>query len=274
MTTLLDVPALQQALGPDAGRFRVEALAVCDSTNARLLERARTQEGDADAAIMTVLVADQQTQGRGRRGRPWIASPEKSLTFSLLWHAPLALAHLSGLSLGLGLALARALEHFGARDLFLKWPNDLLCRQAGASAKLAGILVEIAGTAEPSGNPVVVAGIGINLVAPDNTDQAAAGLSACCPHMPERALLLAAVLREMARVLDIFADSGFAVALRDAWQRRHIAQDQPVCLLDAGRVVAQGICRGVDADGALLLEEATGIRRHLAGDLSLRPGFS
>jgi BirA family biotin operon repressor/biotin-[acetyl-CoA-carboxylase] ligase len=282
---LLDVSVLRQALGPDAGRFKVEALASCDSTNTRLLARAPACAADGS---ISVLVADHQTQGRGRRGRAWIATPRESLTFSLLWHAPVPLGRLAGLSLGLGLALARALERFDAQHLQLKWPNDLLYCPKGRNAKLAGILVELAGSTE---KPIVVAGIGLNLSRPadngfspacsqdqkencrpqDPQDQGDdwAGLSACCVEVPDRALLLAALLQETRLILDSFADAGFA-ALRDAWQRRHVAQDRPVCLLDAGKIVAQGICRGVDADGALLLEEAAGIRRHLAGDVSLR----
>lgn len=260
---LIDLTLLRQALGPMAGRFDVDAVDSCDSTNARLLERAA-----AGAPSGSVLVADRQSAGRGRRGRPWVSSPEDSLTFSLLWRWSADPARLAGLSLAVGLALARALESLGARGLGLKWPNDLLFRGAAGDAKLAGILVELA--ADRRGMQVVI-GIGLNLRAPQVSEQIVAGLADCCPALPERHQLLAALLAELALTLELFAREGF-LPLRSDWQVRHLWQDQAVCLLEAGQLLAQGLCRGVDAEGALLLETAAGQQRFLAGDLSLRPG--
>ena len=101
------VPAIAAALGGAACRFDIDVLAECGSTNAELLARAAR-----GAPSGTVIVAERQTAGRGRMGREWIAAPGDSLTFSLLWRFPPA-TPLSGLSLAIGVAVARALEKVG-----------------------------------------------------------------------------------------------------------------------------------------------------------------
>lgn len=260
---LIDLSHLRQALGPMAGRFDVDALESCTSTNALLLERAAQ-----GAPAGTVLVADRQSAGRGRRGRPWASSPEDSLTFSLLWRWSASPARLAGLSLAVGLALARALETLGLATVGLKWPNDLYATGPDGEAKLGGILVELA--ADRRGIQVVI-GIGLNLraPAPEQLAQPAAGLDRL-GKLPERHLLLATLLTQLATTLDAFEQQGFA-PLQHEWQARHIWQGRPVYLLEEGHVLAEGVCRGADPEGSLLLETGSGVQRFLAGDVSLRP---
>ncbi|MGB9193149.1 MAG: biotin--[acetyl-CoA-carboxylase] ligase, partial [Azonexus sp.] len=74
---LIDPARLQSGLGHHAGRFNVEAVDECDSTSSELLRRA-----ECGAPVGTVIVADRQSAGRGRRGRPWLSAPDASLTFS------------------------------------------------------------------------------------------------------------------------------------------------------------------------------------------------
>lgn len=258
---LIDPARLMPLLPNVAGRFDVDALDEIDSTNSEVIRR-----GDAGAPSGLVVVADRQTAGRGRRGRQWISAPEASLTFSLLWRFNGPATALSGLSLAVGVAIAQALEALGVPDIGLKWPNDILLRSARGDAKLAGVLVELASDRRGT---LATIGIGINLQAPQGELlQPAAGLADAAP-LPERHVLLAALLEALAPVLDRFAAEGFA-ALRSAWQARHAWQDQPVQLLEPDASPLQGICRGADGDGALLIETASGLQRCLAGDVSLR----
>src|SRR5574343_595576 len=236
--TLIDPVLLKSRLGSLAGRFDVDALAECDSTNSELMRRA-----DRGAPSGTVIVADRQSAGRGRRGRSWLSSPEGSLTFSLLWRFTGNAARLSGLSLAVGVGLARALAKLGAEGVRLKWPNDVLLVQAGDFAKLAGILGELS--------------------------QPASGLSAAGVQA-DRHDILSTILVELAGALDCFSAEGFA-GLRDAWQGFHAWQGQPVHILGDEQALA-GLCLGVDVDGALLLDSATGIARIFSGDVSLRRG--
>ena len=266
-SSLIDPVRLQALLGDANARFHLELLAECPSTNTRLLG-----PDYADAPGGSVVVADRQTAGRGSRGRRWFASPEASLTFSLLWRFSGGLEKLSGLSLAVGLAVVEAIDACGgaqaAERVKLKWPNDIVHR----GAKLGGILVELQATEHEA---VAVIGIGLNLRLPDNiaADETMAlaptALDRVAAVPPAREALLAAILTALAAILDRFGEDGFA-ALRDAWQARNAWQDKPVRLLREGRVEVEGVCRGADADGALLVQTPAGTQRCLSGDLSLR----
>ncbi len=259
---LIDPALLRSAPGLAAGRFAIIAVDECDSSSSELLRRAAQ-----GAPTGTVVVADRQTAGRGRRGRSWLSAPAASLTFSLLWRFSGSPAKLSGLSLAVGVALARGLESLGANGISLKWPNDVLLAAAGDFAKLAGILVELATDRE--GTQAVI-GIGVNLQAPgDYLPQPAAGLDQAVTLLPDRHLVLAAILRELARVLEAFAVDGFSGA-KMAWQQRHAWQGLAVRLVADDGTAVDGICEGVDDDGALLLATAAGVQRILSGDVSLR----
>ncbi|ENO81448.1 biotin--[acetyl-CoA-carboxylase] ligase [Thauera mechernichensis] len=256
--------ALEHRLGRLADSFVIDWRAHCTSTNSALIEAT-----PADDGFIHVLIADRQSAGRGRRGRQWLSWDDGSLTFSALWRFAPGAPVPAGLSLVAGLALARALEELGAQGVQLKWPNDVLIH----GDKLAGILVEL--LPGRGRTPAAVIGIGINLQLPADaqvpeqrgvTDLAHALDSA----PPTRATVLAAVLAELRSLLDTYAAAGF-VALRDAWQQRNAFADLPVCISGEAETL-QGICRGVDEDGALLLETAVGMRRVLVGDVSLRAG--
>ncbi len=258
---LLNAMLLKERLGPLAGRFDVDALDECDSTSSELLRRAA-----AGAPSGSVVVADRQLAGRGRRGRNWASQPQDSLTFSLLWRLPPG-CQPSGLSLAVGLALVEALQAVGGRQLALKWPNDVLLVREADFAKLAGILIELSSDRR---GMLACIGIGLNLRAPAGEFALpVAGLSESLPVLPDRHTLFAHILISLARRLDVFTSAGFAPLQAD-WMAHHAWQDCPVDLLTDGVAEASGLCRGVDADGALLLETVHGPRRILAGDVSLR----
>ena len=264
---LIDPQRLSGLLGAQRGRFAVDALAECGSTSTVLLERAAQ-----GAPSGSVVVADRQHSGRGSRGRRWLANPQSSLTFSVLWRFAGGVERLAGLSLAVGLAVVQALEACGAAGIALKWPNDILLDDA----KLGGILVELQNAAHgEAGQSQAVIGIGLNLTLPTGTIERdgvalpVAALAAALIELPDRHHLLARLLIELASVFDVFSAHGFA-ALRDPWQQRHAWQDKPVRLLRDGRVEKSGVCRGADTDGALLVQTAAGIERCLSGDLTLR----
>jgi len=269
---LIEPARLRSLLGDANGRFEVDSLAECESTNTELLARA-----ERGAPSGSVLVTDRQTAGRGSRGRSWLASPEASLTFSLLWRFDGGLERMSGLSLAVGVAVVEALEACGASGVRLKWPNDIL----HADAKLGGILVELHNESRDAGysevnSAMAVIGIGLNLLLPDNIGAGdgfvlpPAALEHAISPLPERHHLFAQLLIALARVFDRFASEGFAV-LREQWQARHAWQDFPVRLLRDGCVLKEGICLGADDDGALLVRTVDGVERCLSGDLSIRP---
>jgi BirA family biotin operon repressor/biotin-[acetyl-CoA-carboxylase] ligase len=158
--------------------------------------------------------------------------------------------------------VANAIEKVGAGRTALKWPNDLL----RDGKKLGGILIELL----PGAPHAAIIGVGLNLRLPASLPEALRPHTAALDGALDPNALLAAVLIELAGVLDRFAVTGFA-GLRDAWSARHAYADTVVQISSGFAPPRQGMCRGVDQDGALLLETPTGIERVLSGELSLRP---
>lgn len=263
---LIDPVLLKARLGDQAGRFDVDALDECDSTSSELMRRA-----ERGVPAGTVIVADRQTAGRGRRGRNWVSRPEASLTFSVLWRFHGSVSRLSGLSLAVGVALADALKGLGATGVALKWPNDVLIADGDSFAKLAGILIELA--SDRRGTQAII-GIGLNLLPPDgDLLQPAGGLSQACQTLPERHELFATILLALARVLEKFAEAGFSSVQAD-WTNYHAWQGKAVQVLGEGVEPVVGRCMGVDTEGALRIETAVGVERIFSGDVSLRPAGS
>jgi BirA family biotin operon repressor/biotin-[acetyl-CoA-carboxylase] ligase len=259
--SLLDTARLQAALGALAAEFEIEVVNRLDSTNSALL--ARAAQG---APGGLVLAAEQQSAGRGRRGRAWRSQIGQALTFSLLWRFQRGARELAGLSLAVGLALARALRAAGAAEVGLKWPNDLRL----PAGKLAGILIEMQG--DVLGPSAAVIGIGVNVRADAaiaaTAGQPVADLETAIGAAVDRNALLAALLRELHGVLGAFAAQGFA-PLRAEWQALHAFQDRPVLLQLPDGSTLRGLARGVAEDGALLLEADGALTRHHSGECSL-----
>jgi BirA family biotin operon repressor/biotin-[acetyl-CoA-carboxylase] ligase len=241
----------------------LEILRVVDSSNAHLLRQTPPAPGRG-----RVCLADSQRAGRGRRGRHWVSPLGANLYLSIDWHFAAGVAALQGLPLAVGVAIVDALEALGARELRLKWPNDLLCR----GAKLGGILLESGSTVE--GGCRVVVGVGINVVMPAaqaaGVGQPWTDLCQVLDAAPlRRDLLAAALLDRLLPLLADFSHSGFA-GWRERWQALDAYAGQRV-VVSSGEQRIAGVARGVDACGALLLETATGVQTLHGGELSLRP---
>jgi BirA family biotin operon repressor/biotin-[acetyl-CoA-carboxylase] ligase len=260
--TWLDAERINFAAGEMAGRFGVRIEACCDSTSTTLLRLAR--EGVASG---TVIAAEFQAKGRGRRSRVWESGLGSALTFSVLWRFDRGVGALSGLSLAIGVALSRAMARLGAAEVLLKWPNDLVI----AGRKIGGTLLEVEGDA--LGPSAVVIGVGINVrLTPalrGRIDQPAADLVDAGIETPDRNVVLGAILSEFATVLPAFEHSGFA-PFRAEWEALHAHQNRRVALILPDGNREEGIACGVDDDGALLLAQQGVTRRWLAGELSLR----
>lgn len=249
----------------------------CDSTNRLLLTAA-----EAGAPAGSVFVAREQLAGRGRRGREWLAAPGESLTFSLLWTFEPDPARLTGLPLVVGLSVVRALSalsigHETDVKLGLKWPNDLLLTRPDDSyAKVGGVLVESALRSSANGIKELAAVIGIGLNCGDSAaiqqrvlDQQVGSLAALWLERISSEQLLSAVLDQLFIDLSLFGEQGFA-AFSEAWNAVDLWRNRLVKVCEQGDVLQEGVCQGVDADGALCLETAAGIKRIVSGDVSLR----
>lgn len=258
----LDHGQIIAALGDSAERFSLELHDIVDSTNTLL-----TRGAAAGAPGGTCIAAELQSGGRGRRGRAWHSTLGAGLTFSLLWRFGQGAAGLSGLSLGVGVGLGRALKEAGARDIKLKWPNDVLHRHR----KLAGVLIEIQG--EVMGPSSAVIGIGLNVRLPDEAiaaiGQPATDFSKIVDRPMGRNQLLAIVLRHLADVLSEFEREGFA-ALRDEWLAQHAYHGQLVRLILPDGSSKDATVLGVAEDGTLLADAGKGPQHFSSAEISLR----
>jgi BirA family biotin operon repressor/biotin-[acetyl-CoA-carboxylase] ligase len=256
--TPISVSRIAAGCAPVAGQVAIRIVESTGSTNADLLG----ELGSLD--MPTLLVALEQTAGRGRAGRSWLSAPGRSLTFSLAWKFPLPVHALVGLPLVVGVALAEALAAFDVHAT-LKWPNDVLCD----GRKLAGILIE---TAKHSPEASwAVTGIGLNLTL-DEVMQARIGQPAA--HLPQLAgadpnRLLAAILNRLSEAMMEFGQHGLP-AFVERWNALHAHAGQAVSILDQERVVHEGTAVGIDWIGRLLLDTGRGTIAVMAGDVSLR----
>jgi len=265
--SLLNKEAILQAIGVQREWFNVVVLDEVGSTNTYLM-----QKSAKGAPHVTCVVAQMQTQGKGRRGRTWVSQLGASLTFSLLWRFQCGAAALSGMSLAVGVALIRALTNLGVNGVQLKWPNDVLVLDAhGEGKKLAGILIELQGDME--GPSAAVIGVGINMRLPTEVlksiDQPATDLAQVCTQTIAPSELLGTLLKHLAAVLNEFEQQGF-VGMRDEWVRYHAYHQQAVRMQMPNGTETHGVVQGVAEDGILLVQTALSLQRFSAGEISLR----
>jgi len=260
----LDDVVVATHLGDASHAYDVHILDSVDSTNSALITAAL--KGACDG---TVLCAEHQHAGKGRRGRPWHAALGGSLTFSVLWRFDRGLQAMAGLSLAVGLAVARAVNRHSLHPASLKWPNDVLV----GYRKLAGILVEVQG--DMDGAAFAVVGIGLNVclneAQRDAIDQAVVDLAEM-GVMIGRNQLLADCLQELHAVMTTFRQHGFA-ALRAEWMALDAYAGKEVALLLPNTQGVQGVAAGVDETGAFLLrDQHAALNAYNGGEISLRLG--
>lgn len=277
--------AVWEAIAPELPGFTVEMLPTVDSTNSALMRRFRGSAAVPPQTGPTLLVAEQQTAGRGRLGRTWASARGASLMFSL--GLPLAPCDWSGLSLAVGVSLADSLEPGlpatqQRPQIGLKWPNDLWLTTPHGERKLGGILVETAPWPETAADHsskmrFLVIGVGINI-----TPAAWAGNNAACAlpavppgclqdDLPGNALTNAAqtllrVVPPLVQAIQAFAQFGFA-PFQSRFSRRDVLTDRLVHLSSG----IQGTALGVSDCGALRVYTAAGMHQITSAEVSVRP---
>ena len=258
---------LRDLLASSCPGIEVQVAASVDSTNTRLLEAFRARSTTPSRARL--LVAEDQTGGRGRLGRQWYSTRGASLTFSLAW--PLQTADLSGLSLAVGVALAEALDPGDATAprIALKWPNDLWLTDAAEAdpagprtgRKLGGILIE---TLQSGPQRIAIIGIGLNVL-PMAVREARSGVAWLQEFDPQlnAPRVLHRVAPSLLQVLREFDATGF-----DGFEPRYRQRDLLLGLtVRAG--AAQGVADGVARNGALRVRSADGVQEIVSGEVSI-----
>ena len=231
-------------------------------TSTNDLARALAAQGAPEG---TLVLTDEQTAGRGRLGRAWLAPRGTSLLFSLIFRPALLPAQAFRLAMLCSLATARAIEAVTTLPIHLKWPNDLVLR----GKKLGGVLCESSLTGERLDFVAVGLGLNVNLDVSTLPEIAATAtsLSAALGRPVARLPLLQSILQEIEAG---YRDVAQGEALRAAWAARLGTLGQVVRV--TGGIEDEGLAEGVDADGALLLRRADGTLAHITvGDVTLRP---
>lgn len=252
--------SLQQMAGKQG--FHAQLKHECSSSNDEIMALARQS---ADLAHKALCVTHFQTKGRGRQGRNWVNRQGECLMFSLGWTFNKPQYELSSLALVVALACRRALADIGL-DVNIKWPNDLVV----ANDKLAGVLIE---TMRVENKTVAVIGIGINFVLPkevENATSVQALFQTASKQGVSVKTLLNAVLAQLDALLNEYAQNGFASCVGE-YDAANRDTNRPVLLLQEGRVVHEGVVKGVDAQGALRLLTDKGEKTIVSGEISLRP---
>ena len=216
-----------------------------------------------------VVITEQQTAGKGRRGRTWVSPAGKNLYFSAILRPELPPQRASELTLVAAVALAEELREAGA-DAQIKWPNDVLVE----GRKVAGILTEL--SAEPDQVHFVVLGVGVNLNTgpedwPAELADTATSLARVTDERVHRALFTASLWNRLEEWLDLHHEVGFE-PVRERWKELSCTVGQEV-RVHTGRSELRGVAEDIDVDGALRVRTEGGkVERVLAGDVEqVRP---
>ena len=234
------------------------------STNTFLIEQVKA---NPDTPSGTVIAARAQTAGRGRQQRAWRAEANQNLTFSFLWNEVVPAEHIPSLAQTLSVGIAHMLSDAGLTP-FIKWPNDVLLDQK----KIAGILCEVANVGERKPT-TIVAGLGLNVnmngEEAARVDQPATSMAIETGRELDVEAALDQLLAALTQPINAWAQGGFP-AIRSAYEERSYPPGSPITVRD-GAHYTDGIHRGFNDDGALLLETDGGDLRTLySGDVLSR----
>lgn len=253
---LLDAERLQQLSGPGC---KVVLLTSLDSTNEhakRLIKAGQPAD---------VVLAEEQTQGRGRRGRPWQSPGACNLYASFVWPVTEGMRQLEGLSLAVGLAVLRCLDDAGVTAAGLKWPNDVLVGEK----KIAGVLLELVGDLADQSHVIIGIGINVNMHRPaGEIGQPWTSVRQQLGRPLSRHVVYGSLLGHLRHILQVQKEQGFA-ALAPQWEARHLWQHCRVELSSgASRVLGQVV--GINARGELGIKTSQAVQYFAGGELSLR----
>lgn len=241
----------------------IELERVVTSTNDVLKERLQNQQQLPNG--LSVL-AECQTEGRGRRGKRWLSPFGSNLYISLYWRLEQGMTAAMGLSLALGTAVAQVLAEIGINDVELKWPNDILV----GGKKIAGILVELEGQA--LGVAHVIIGIGVNLAMPNQVsqeiDQPWTDIRNEIGDSFDRNKLAAQLIAKCRQYLDEYETAGLRHFM-ERWERFDRLKGKPVKIIMSHKEVF-GIAEGIDDTGAILVNQNGVTEKFHAGEVSLR----
>ena len=219
----------------------------------------------------TLIVADEQTQGRGRRGRSWKSPKGTNISMTLILRPDLEPSRASMLTIVMGLSVAQGLKELLELPIEIKWPNDAVLN----GHKLCGILTEMSAQIDYINYVVVGTGINVNLPEiPEDLKEIATSLLIETGHTVNRAEVIGAVMRAFARNYESFIETGDLSGLRDAYNEILANRDRQVRVLDP-KDPYEGVALGINPRGELLVRKEDGsVSEVYAGEVSVRGLYS
>ena len=219
-------------------------------------------------AAGTVVVADMQTAGRGRRGRGWVSPAGKDIYMTVVLRPQCRPEKASVLTLVMALAVLKAVSEQIPQKCSIKWPNDIVVN----GKKICGILTEM--SAELDGIHYVVIGTGINVnqeFLAEEIQETATALRIECGHQINRATLVARTLYYLEKYYAIFEENWDFSGLVNEYNQFLVNRDREVCVLDP-KGAYEGTARGINENGELLVERKSDgeLVQVYAGEVSVR----
>ncbi len=258
---LLDKTNILAGFTAQALSTKLEVHSLIDSTNSYLMRRIPHQVKQGQ-----VVIAEHQSAGRGRRGRQWVSPFGSHIYMSMYWHLEQGMSAAMGLSVVAALAVSDAIRELYDLNVELKWPNDIYLN----GVKLAGILIDLEGQALEPCHCVI--GIGLNINMPNHAaaviDQKWTDLQSNTRETIDRNKLTAALINHLQKRLAVHKDNGI-VTMLDDWHQHDLYLNKSVKLI-TGDKETLGTCRGINSQGALLLEIDRQIKPVYGGEISLR----
>lgn len=253
--TLLSERVISEYLAPSV-QPQLTLLPVIHSTNTYVKDNIEQMPQGA------VVVAEAQTAGRGRRGRQWVSPFAASLYLSICWRFQGGYQQIGGLSLFVGDCVLKALQSLNVDGLGVKWPNDIYRH----GRKLGGILVEVEGQIGSEVSCII--GIGINVDLPDLESQIDQPFNDLSDLNIDRNHLCAALVNTLHQQMPDFEENGLANIV-DSWNQYDVFAKREVAIISQDNTL-RGMNLGINVQGALQLQTATGVRDIHGGEVSLR----
>lgn len=244
--------------------IEVDQVKVCfevDSTNSEL--KRHIEQG---CALPLIVTAEKQTDGKGRRGRQWEGGVAQNIMLSFGWRFESGTGAIEGLSLAVGVAVARVLNQLGVQGIGLKWPNDIHIN----GQKICGILLEMIADSDVC---QVIIGIGLNIkMVPQDMKEVTqpwTDLHTLLGASPSRNEVVTLLSQELTKICQMF-DQGLGMAsLLDEWVKYDILIGSEV-MIQTGNRQEFGVVKGISETGALIFDDGTTIRHLYGGEVSVR----
>lgn len=265
---IINSDAIQSYLPGECLCRKVEAFDTIDSTNTKAKQLAEMGEPEG-----TLIVSDEQTAGKGRRGRKWCSKKGANVFMTLLIRPKIEPKYLSGITLLAAMSVAGAIKEVCDANTMIKWPNDIVLEKK----KICGILTEM--SSEMNYVNYAVIGIGINInddEIPDEIRQNASSIYLETGKKTNRNELAAKVIEKFDGYYKRFLETKDLSAFTDEYNSMLISMDKEVKVLYGMAETAReeeaetGIARGIDSEGALLVETKDGIKSIVSGEVSVR----